>query len=122
MESHKHKGVVKRHLLSVQHKDTLTIKEHNKALTPKQQAFIQGVSVPKKDVKPKSFRKLIADEVREKIFGKKEEKQPLDIVLDEDGYLYCDATKLPNYSKGLRIKFIKTEGNKKRIIGLQIEK
>jgi len=51
---------------------------------------------------------------------KKTIKNPSNI--DEQGYIMIDLTSAPKEVKGIKIKFQRTENNKKRTIGLQIEK
>jgi len=61
-------------------------------------------------------------EPKKKVRKKKQVKQKKQktLTVDGDGYLFINVSEID--AKGLRIKFVRTEGRTKRTVGLQIEK
>lgn len=108
MEMHKHKGVVRSdgtlrsHPVSQAHKDAQVYKWHT-AVLPKVKAKKTLFSKPQSTPKP-----------QQPIHGRT-------ITLPMDGeYIYADLAS--TNARGIKIKFQRREGNKRRTVGLQIEK
>lgn len=108
---HKHKGVLtstgtlRAHLISRKHKDSLVQRYHNQALKncdSKQQTIKKSVKYKKGSIKESKAK-----------FAKH--------IIDSEGYIFVDLTERKQI-KGIRIKFCRREQNKKRTVGLQIEK
>ena len=99
--THKHKGVLtskgalRSHPVARKHKDEEVLKYHNLDIGNKEEET--------KDVKP-TFNKGVVCPV------------------DNDGYIYVDLTQDDIKQVGIRVKFVRSEGNKKRTIGLEINK
>lgn len=107
---HKHKGVLdsrnypRMHSVDVQHKDTYAKRCHNLEI---------NVYNSKKGKTP--IKKDAVKNAKE-IFTPK-----LNVSIDKDNYLFIDLTKnIPQ--KGIRVKFQRQESNKKKTVGIQIEK
>lgn len=119
---HRHKGVersggsLRLHPIQRIHKDVKVKIQHNKALTSRQSKYKQGTlkEVFKKveDKPSPKVKKLIEKSVDAN-------KPSVHIPIDRDGYISMDLEK--TNVKGVRISFTRTEGQKKRSVGLQIE-
>ena len=113
-DTHKHKGVLtskgtlRSHPISRKHGDRNVLRWHNLALKS------SGKTVTKK----KSTQQKLETCKVKKV---KLSKETIEVQKDEDGYMYVDLTKDINV-KGVRVCFQRVEGNKKRTVGLQIEK
>ena len=108
MKTHKHHGVIRSDGKLRSH--PVTRKHSNK----KVQAW-HNVEVGAKTVKDEIVSKS-------KDIAKKTVKFVRSVMcpVDEDGYIHIDLTQVKQ--KGIRLKFERTEGRKRRIVGLQIEK
>lgn len=95
---HRHKGVtsngkLKSHPVTVKHKD-INAQRHHNLITEK---------MPITNTKCANAKKATT-------------------TIDDAGYIRVDLRTTPKEVKGVRIQFERTENNKKRLIGLQIEK
>ena len=128
-EQHKHKGLerpngsLRLHPVSQKHKDRYAQQCHNLALASAKRSKAK----PKAKAKPKTTLlkakpQSKVDKVKE-FFGldKEGKGRNMAISVDKDNYLYLDLTQ-PTDVKGVRLKFKRQEGRKKRTVGLQIEK
>ena len=141
MMNHKHKGLLKKgkefnHPVNRVHMDAKAKKWHNTSLNSKQKKYLQLVVAQKKVKKAvkktggvKAKVKQIVEDVRNLGRVSKPQKQmpstkgvaTTNVDIDKNGYIFIDLTKTT--FKGLRVKFIRIDNNKrlKRTVGLQIE-
>jgi hypothetical protein len=118
--NHKHKGVLlsngslRPHPIERQHGDLIVKKEHNLSLNGNdKQKYLQQY---KKDDTTKTTEK------KEKLITITPEiQQQTKLPIDSDNYLNIDLEKSKGI-KGIRIKFVRTEGRVKRTVGLEIDK
>ena len=123
VEQHKHKGLerpngsLRLHPVSQKHKDSYAQKCHNLAL-----ANAKRTKATLKSKKP-SVKAKVKDKIKDvkKLFGAESLEKKGHLVPVKDEYLYLDLTKIQNV-KGVKIKFMRQEGRKKRTVGLQIDK
>lgn len=119
---HLHKGYVRSdtgkersHLVSVKHKDKDIAKWHNV------EVMNFGRNKAKTNVKTDVKS---AKEKLQKMFKEATVKlnKTVLVPLDEEGYLFVDLTQDDMKYEGIRIKFERKEGRKRRTVGLQIER
>lgn len=118
---HSHGYAKVSHLISKKHTDKRAKKSHDSEL--KVWAKLQKpmkkdkkiVKVLKKNIKVAKKGLAKSAKCAKEIVKKTSIKVPI----DNDGYIFIDLTKV-NY--GLRVKSIKTEGNRQKTIGIQFEK
>lgn len=79
---------------------------HNKSLTKNESKYRQG--------------KCVKSKAKSKVEKPLYKRQVL-CLIDNDNYLNIDIDKVQN-AKGVRLKFTRIEGRKKKEIGLQIDK
>jgi len=111
---HTHKGVersngtLRSHPIERQHKDENVKLWHTKALTSRQGKYIQ--TTPKKPL----LRKLLKNSVEVP-----DTKNTVLVPIDNDGYISINVEKIN--AKGVRISFVRVEGQIRKTVGLQIE-
>jgi len=127
---HKHKGVIsvkkgkeylRLHKVSVKHKDKASSMHHNFELGRAKKALGQTTAKPVKKVPVKKVP------IKKTLVKKAPVKQKIDssiiaVTLDDDNFIRVDLTD-PKFKqlKGVRVKFFRKEGRKKRTVGLEIE-
>lgn len=123
-QTHKHKGVersdgsLRSHPISRTHKDPKVKRWHNLALANQARKNKNSSSKKvEKETKPKKETKVEPVQTKEQIFP---QKQTVLVPVDDDGYLRVDLTQTNH--KGLRVKFQRVEGRKRRIVGVEINK
>jgi len=125
--THKHKGVVRSdtgalrmHPITQQHKEPLTKRAHNYSLAFNQEKFKQGGVANKKVLakKKKVTKKKVANLKQiPKVQGM--EKKYVQAVVDGDGFISIDLDK--SNTAGIRLKFTRIQGRRKRIVALEIK-
>jgi len=120
-ETHKHKGLLtnkgalRSHPVSRKHKDKKVQQYHNLALANEARKSKTSVKKVVSDLKKKAgFPK----KAKMPIISENEVKHP-SIKVDDEDYIILDLTKTPH--RGVKVKFIRQEGRKRRIVGLKIE-
>jgi len=114
---HRHKGVtsngkLKSHPVTIKHKD-INAQRHHNLITEKVPILLRGQP---KFAKHCNWKKLNGED-----WSYTNTKKAA-TTIDDDGYIMVDLTNISPNIKGVRIQFQRTENNKKRLIGLQIEK
>jgi len=93
-----------------------TIYHRHKGVTSNGKLKSHPVTIKHKDINAQRHHNLITEKVP--ITNTKKAAT----TIDDDGYIMVDLTNISPNIKGVRIQFQRTENNKKRLIGLQIEK
>ena len=142
MRKHKHNGVwqkkhgrryQKLHPVSVKHKDVYTVRCHNMELgRHKRQENIKGTKRIRKGKKNRkrllqkqNIRKQVekTDKVQ-KAFERQNFKRMVLCPVDAEGYAYFDLMGLMDskHIKGVRVRFERKTRDRKRTVGLEIDK
>jgi len=141
-ETHKHKGVtrldgtLRSHPITQKHRDKQVNRYHSSTIaTAARLAKISKAKTSRIKISPSRVRKPVTrkptvkkpainsrDEIK-KLLGKDITVKVNEAVMcpvDKDGFIMLDLTEVKQ--KGVRVKFVRTEGRKKRTVGLEIEK
>lgn len=113
MDNHKHKGVytslgtLRMHPIKRKHTDKKVKMYHNLELANRAKKF-------------KTVKRQVKEPLKmSKSYKKKLVINTVNFPVDKDGYIFADIEDVKQ--KGIRVKFVRKEGQKKRTVGLQIE-
>jgi len=116
---HKHKGAaysdgkLKSHPISQGHKDPEVQKQHNLSIGAHKAVNTQKtLRQAKEEAKQSLIPKKAAPSKEKQVF----------VVVDNDNYVNIDLDDCPPDVVGIKLKFTRKEGNKKRMVALLIDK